>query len=92
MLSSGQTASPETQFDYANPQRYFEQMRQRQMQQGTQQQGATGAVSSYPGSTLDTAQPPSPTGTPTATGTSARPGIAHQLRPGERRFEPIAIA
>jgi hypothetical protein len=74
--SGGSNGAPETQFDYANPQRYFEQMRQRQMQQGAQQ-GTTGtAVAPYPGSTLDVAQPTGPTATPSATGTAARPGIA----------------
>jgi hypothetical protein len=80
VLSSGSSSNgaPETQFDYANPQRYFEQMRQRQMQQqGTQPAGAaTPPVAPYPGSTLDTAPTTTPAGVPSATGTSARPGMA----------------
>jgi hypothetical protein len=73
---------PETQFDYANPQRYFDRMRaqqQLQQQQGGQQPGAAVAtpVAPYPGSTLDA--PPAattPSAVPSATGTLARPGIA----------------
>jgi hypothetical protein len=78
VLSSGtpSNGAPETQFDYANPQRYFDMMRQRQQQQTTQQPGAS-PVAPYPGSTLDRgAATPVPTATPSATGTSSRPGIA----------------
>jgi hypothetical protein len=81
VLSSGSpNGSPETQFDYANPQRYFDAMRQRQQQQQATQPGMTPApVAPYPGSTLDTTATTTtatPSGVPTVTGTSARPGIA----------------
>jgi hypothetical protein len=68
-------APPETQFDYANPQKYFEQRRLQQQQQqqpavptavptmGTPVRGANGAS-------------PVPSLTPTAPGTLAQPGIA----------------
>ena len=74
MNSGGPAVSvqpPETQFDYANPQRYLDRMRQMQ-----QQTGGQAPVSPYAGSTLDTAAPPAPTATPTAPGTLAKPGIA----------------
>jgi hypothetical protein len=94
VLSSGtnQNVQPETQFDYANPQRYFERMRQMQMQGGQQggqqapaQQGTnqlppaqqdTGGV--FPGTAPTPAVTPTttPTSTPSATGTLPRPGIA----------------
>jgi hypothetical protein len=97
VLSSGSPSNgaPETQFDYANPQRYFEQMRQRQMQQqGTQPTGAAAPpVSSYPGSTLDTAPTTTPAGVPTATGTSARPGMAPAptTPPQQQIFNPYNL-
>jgi len=71
---------PETQFDYANPQRYFERMRQLQATQSGQQpspqpgQPAMTPAPVYPGAAT---QPPNtPRGTPSATGTLAQPGIA----------------
>ena len=74
---------PETQFDYANPQRYFDQMRQQQQQQqrtGTAPTGQQPAL--FPGS-YTAGQPPGaappqgPTGTPMAPpGTLGRPGMA----------------
>jgi hypothetical protein len=80
---------PETQFDYANPQRYFDRMRQMQQQQGAQP-GQTGAppVTTYPGSTLDTAAPmPTTSAVPSATGTLARPGIAPTpTTPAQQQF------
>ena len=74
------TNAPETQFDYANPQRYFEQRRQQGQQPpvsvptavptigaplGPQQRGTTG-------------RPPTsvPTAVPTAPGVLAQPGVA----------------
>jgi hypothetical protein len=73
VLNSGAAGAqpPETQFDYANPQRYFDRMRQLQ-----QQYGGVGPASAYPGSTLDAAPAGSPTATPTAPTTLGRPGIA----------------
>jgi len=75
-------APPETQFDYANPQRYFDRMRQ--MQQSGQAPGAA----PVPGSTLDTAATPAPTGSPTAPTTFAKPGIAPAptTQPGQQQF------
>jgi hypothetical protein len=64
---------PETQFDYANPQRYFEQRRQ-QMQGPT----ATPSVAPAAGAPIGTTGRPvnTPTAVPTVPGTAARPGLA----------------
>jgi hypothetical protein len=68
---------PETQFDYANPQRYFEQRRQQQIQQ---QQRPTSVPSAAPGvgTPVGTTGRPvnQPTGVPTAPGVLSQPGIA----------------
>jgi hypothetical protein len=80
VLSSGTSnvnvQPPETQFDYANPQRYFDRMRQMQTQAGQQpaQQGQQ-PTAVYPGTTTQTPTT-TPTATPSATGTLAQPGIA----------------
>lgn len=71
-------APPETQFDYANPQKYFEQRRQQQLQQ---QQQPTSVPTSVPtmGTPLGTtgrAATGMPTGVPTAPGVLAQPGVA----------------
>ncbi len=64
---------PETQFDYANPQAYFERMRQAQ-----QQQAQPAGPTAVPGVALTTGTgaAPGPTAVPTAPGALARPGIA----------------
>jgi hypothetical protein len=88
---------PETQFDYANPQRYFDRMRQQQQQQqqAGQQPGQTATpVAPYPGSTLDA--PPAgttPSAVPSATGTSAKPGIAPTPTPPQQQqiFNPYNL-
>lgn len=76
--AAGAAAPPETQFDYANPQKYFEQRR-------LQQEAAAGAPTAFPsagagvgntGGGGNTGRTPGPTATPTAPGTLARPGIA----------------
>jgi hypothetical protein len=89
---------PETQFDYANPQRYFDRMRaqQQQQQQAGPQPAAAGAtpVAPYPGSTLDTAPAgTTPTTVPSATGTLARPGIAPAptTPPPQQFFNPYNL-
>src|SRR5688572_25419475 len=66
-------APPETQFDYANPQKYFEQRRQ-QMQAPT----ATPSITPTVGTPIGTTGRPvnGPTATPTVPGALARPGIA----------------
>lgn len=74
------TAPPETQFDYANPQKYFEQRR-------LEQQAATPQPSPFPstgtGVGMGTTGRPAPlTGAPTAPTTLARPGIAPVPQPG----------
>lgn len=84
---------PETQFDYANPQRYFERMRQLQSQQMQQQQAQPGqqptaGTGVYPGSMppAGVSATPGPTAVPTAPGTTlAQPGIAPvpQPQPGQ---------
>jgi hypothetical protein len=72
--AAGTNAAPETQFDYANPQKYFEQLR-------LQQEAAAAAPTPTPFPTSGTGagatgRTPQPTGMPTAPGTLARPGIA----------------
>jgi hypothetical protein len=73
-------APPETQFDYANPQKYFEQRR-------LQQQAATPQPGGFPtagtGVGMGTTGQPAPlTGSPTAPTTLSRPGIAPTPQPG----------
>jgi hypothetical protein len=72
---SGAAPPPETQFDYANPQKYFEQRRQ-QMQQ--MQPTATPSVAPAAGAGIGTTGRPvnTPTAVPSVPGTLARPGIA----------------
>jgi hypothetical protein len=74
-------APPETQFDYANPQKYFEQRRQ-QMQGPTATPGLTPIVP-VGGQPIvgTTGRPQMPTGVPTATGTLAQPGVAPTPQP-----------
>jgi hypothetical protein len=72
------TGQPETQFDYANPQKYFEQRRQQQLQQ---QQQPTSVPTAMPGIGMppgSTGRAPTgvPTGVPTAPGVLAQPGVA----------------
>ena len=73
-------APPETQFDYANPQKYFEQ--RRLQQQGQQPTSVPTAVPSMgtpiggTGGTTGRTPMPQPTGVPTAPGVLAQPGIA----------------
>jgi hypothetical protein len=72
-------APPETQFDYANPQKYFEQRR-------LEQQAASPQPSPFPsagtGVQMGTTGQPAPlTGSPTAPTTLARPGIAPVPQP-----------
>jgi hypothetical protein len=86
-------APPETQFDYANPQKYFEQRRQ-QMQGPTAQPGLTPAVGN-PNLQGTTGRPTVPTGVPTATGTLAQPGVAptpqQQTPPQGQFFNPYNL-
>jgi hypothetical protein len=68
------SAPPETQFDYANPQKYFEERR-------LQQQGAQPQPSAFPSAGTgvgqgSTGRPAPLTGSPTAPTTLSRPGIA----------------
>jgi hypothetical protein len=72
-------APPETQFDYANPQKYFEQRRQ-QMQGPTATPGLVPTVGGAP-PIGTTGRAPMPTGVPTATGTLAQPGVAPTPQP-----------
>jgi len=72
-------APPETQFDYANPQKYFEQRR-------LEQQAATPQPSPFPSGGTgvgmgQTGRPAPITGTPTAPTTLARPGVAPTPQP-----------
>jgi hypothetical protein len=77
-------AQPELQFDYANPQKYFEQRRLQQEAAGNQPTATptAGGLNGGRGA-------PTPSATPTAPGTLARPGIAPtpaatpQTTPGE---------
>jgi hypothetical protein len=72
--ASGNTAAqPELQFDYANPQKYFEQRRLQQEAAGNQPTAFPGAGTGATGTGGTT---PTPTATPTAPRTLARPGIA----------------
>ena len=69
-------APPETQFDYANPQKYFEQRRlQQQGQQPTSVPTAVPTMGTPIGTTGRTPMP-QPSGVPTAPGVLAQPGIA----------------
>jgi hypothetical protein len=70
-------APPETQFDYANPQKYFEQRRQQQLQQ-QQPTSVPTAVPTFGAPPGSTGRTPAavPTGVPTAPGVLAQPGIA----------------
>jgi hypothetical protein len=73
--ATGMTAAPpETQFDYANPQKYFEQRRQ-QAQQPTSVPTAVPTIGAPVGTTGQGAAPV-PTGVPTAPGVLNRPGVA----------------
>jgi hypothetical protein len=77
--AAGMTAAPpETQFDYANPQKYFEQRRQQQLQQQQQPTAAPSAVPTMGTPMGTTGRPPTgvPTGVPTAPGLLGQPGIA----------------
>jgi hypothetical protein len=90
MSSSGPiNVQPEVQFDYANPQKYFEQLRQQQ----NQQQGMTTSQGS-PIVPVPQGAPGTPTASPTAPQTLARPGIApvpqQQQGPG-RLFNPYNL-
>jgi hypothetical protein len=83
---------PETQFDYANPQKYFERMRQlQQQQQPPVGPAVTGGLP--PGTTAA----PGPSAVPTAPGsTLAQPGIApapQQAPPGGQQqfFNPYNL-
>jgi hypothetical protein len=69
-------APPETQFDYANPQKYFEQ--RRLQQQGQQPTSVPTAVPTMGTPIGTTGRPPTavPSGVPTAPGVLAQPGIA----------------
>ena len=71
-------APPETQFDYANPQKYFEQRRQQQLQQQQQPTSVPTAVPSIGTPVGSTGRAPSggPTAVPTAPGLLAQPGMA----------------
>src|SRR5262249_42962304 len=62
------SSAPETKFDYANPQKYFQQ--QQQLQQGNPMQPYPGVPVSNTGSGTGTATTTAPTGTqtPAATG------------------------
>jgi hypothetical protein len=68
-------APPETQFDYANPQKYFEQRRQQQMQPPTSVPSAVPTIGTPLGTT---GRPPAavPTNVPTAPGVLPQPGVA----------------
>jgi hypothetical protein len=73
-------AQPETQFDYANPQKYFEQRRQQQMQaqQPTSVPTAVPTIGRPVTPVGTTGRPPTsvPTGVPTAPGVLPQPGVA----------------
>jgi hypothetical protein len=77
--AAGLTAAPpETQFDYANPQKYFDQRRQQQLQQQQQPTSVPTAVPTFgapPGST-GRAPTGAPTSVPTAPGVLSQPGVA----------------
>lgn len=74
--ASGNTgAQPELQFDYANPQKYFEQRRLQQEAAGNQPTAFPSAGTGMNGANGNRGLP-TPSATPTAPGTLARPGIA----------------
>ena len=70
-------APPETQFDYANPQKYFEQRRQQQLlqQQPTAVPTAVPSIGTPIGGT-GRAPTGAPTAVPTAPGVLTQPGVA----------------
>lgn len=79
-------APPETQFDYANPQKYFEQRRQ-QMQAPTPTPSITPTIGTGVGTTGRPGN--APTSVPTIPGALARPGIAptpQQPTPAQGEF------
>jgi len=69
---------PETQFDYANPQKYFEQRRMQQQQQGQQPTAVPSAVPTIgtPAGTTGRVPTAAPTAVPTAPGVLAQPGVS----------------
>ncbi len=71
-------AQPETQFDYANPQKYFEQRRQQQAQPPTSMPTAVPSFGQPRTPQGTTGRPPAsvPTAVPTAPGVLAQPGVA----------------
>jgi hypothetical protein len=69
---------PETQFDYANPQKYFEQRRQQQ-QNPTSVPTAVPTIGTPQGNTGRPVNGPSPV--PTAPGVMTQPGVAPAPRP-----------
>jgi len=71
---------PETQFDYANPQKYFEQRRQQQQGQPTSVPTSVPTMGTPIGTTGRPATPV-PTGVPTAPGALSRPGVAPTAPP-----------
>lgn len=77
--AAGVTAAPpETQFDYANPQKYFEQRRQQQLQQQQQPTSVPTAVPTIGTPVGSTGRAPTgaPTAVPTAPGVLSQPGVA----------------
>jgi hypothetical protein len=75
--AAGMTAAPpETQFDYANPQKYFEQ--RRMQQQGQQPTAVPSAVPTIgtPAGTTGRVPTAAPTAVPTAPGVLAQPGVS----------------
>jgi hypothetical protein len=76
-------AQPETQFDYANPQKYFEQRRQQQ-QNPTSVPTAVPTIGTPTGNTGRPVNGPSPV--PTAPGVLSQPGVA----PAPRQAPPPA--
>ncbi len=77
--AGGNPAPPETQFDYANPQKYFEQRRQQQAQP-TSVPTAVPTIGGAPqGTTGRPVAGPSPV--PTAPGVLAQPGVSPVQRP-----------
>jgi hypothetical protein len=81
------SAPPETQFDYANPQKYFEQRRLEQ-QAATPQPGAFPSAGTGVG-VGQTGRPAPITGSPTAPTTLSRPGVApvpQQTTPAQGEF------
>jgi hypothetical protein len=82
--AAGMTAAPpETQFDYANPQKYFEQRRQQQQLLQQQPTSVPTAVPTIGTPIGATGRPPTavPSAVPTAPGVLAQPGIAPVPQP-----------